>query len=58
MILYHPGLDRDHDFVSEKAANIARRSGWTDPPQMSEHDPDDSAAAEFPVPDDPPQQEE
>jgi hypothetical protein len=56
MKLYHPGLDREHDFGTERAANIARRSGWTDPPQMSEQDPNGSAAAEFF--DDQPQQEE
>ena len=32
MFLYHPALDRWHDFGSERAARVARKSGWQDTP--------------------------
>jgi hypothetical protein len=31
MRLYHPDLDRWHDFGSERSARIARKSGWRQP---------------------------
>jgi hypothetical protein len=55
ILLWHPVLDRFHRVGSRRAADVYRRSGWTDPPP-TEVSPDDSAAAEFFISDHPQQE--
>ena len=52
MRLYHPDLDRWHDFGSERSARIARKSGWQDRQEVEaqsidDHEPDVYAGVEL-----------